>query len=351
MILNKRDYIDSVKGVLILLIVVGHSQLGYETSFLKRFLYIFHVYCFLLLPFMFSEKKLSVQSIRNAFFRYLVPFFTIVFIYSLLYLFIEPVDFPQWCFKYLRGVLTGNGNYLNYASGFLFFWFLPVLFSLNLIRMIYHSVSAKIGIIFISVFIALHLILPAMSWESKRFYPYFGTHIASYVFPVGLLYGYICKIISFEMCRKLRFIWIGVFVLIMIILFKNNCTPNLSNFACPTYRNPFMVALYGLIPIFAMLGLLGFSCDLCRISFIPAMGRYSFQVYIFGQVIVASIVMIQNRVGVDGWLSVGLISVFAGVVIPILFSKMVLEKYELIRKILFPRSYADWRSMFARSNL
>lgn len=63
MILSK-DTTTAMKGLLILLIVIGHNhEIAPENSFLMSWLYSFHVLIFFILPFFYIKEKKRIHGV------------------------------------------------------------------------------------------------------------------------------------------------------------------------------------------------------------------------------------------------------------------------------------------------
>lgn len=134
------SYRDSqiIKGVLILLIVLGHNGIlmgkapGLEVNVLNRYLYHFHVYLFLILPFLYNSGTITWINVKKHFLRLYKPY-TILFVLLIATNLVLYKTGPE-----LRNVLlayvTGNEPIIKEAIGASFPWFLPTMFSILLMR-------------------------------------------------------------------------------------------------------------------------------------------------------------------------------------------------------------------------
>ena len=337
---NDRKHIDSVKGVLMLLVVLGHSVFAYEYNCFQTIVYSFHVYAFLLLPFMFSRKQISRDNMLDLTARYLVPYFVIVFLFSILYGVLHSYSPQKWLWYYIRGVMTGNDVYLKASCGFYYFWFLPVIFVVNLLLQTYSLVRIPGKTLLLLLFISAHLLLPAMSWPQKQYYPFFGTHIALYVMPVGLMFGFLTRKMTFEYCRKIRFMCFAFVMLLITFMFIHHSSLSLAHLTCPSFRRPVLVLVHDLVPMCALLTLLGFSRELTRLRYLPFIGQKSLYIYLFSQPVIVSVRLLYTKyLGIDSTVDIvtcGTISVIAGVLSGLAVA-VFFERFPRARSVLFAR--------------
>jgi len=346
-----REYIDSAKGVLILSVVLGHSVLASESASVKTFVYSFHVYAFLLIPFILPRKTATRENLLNAAARCLVPYLAVVFLVSIPYAVKEGYSIQQWLWFYVRGVGTGNSNYLKATSGLFLFWFLPVIFWVNILLQVYNSVNVAGKVVLAALFFTAHVLLPAMSWDQKQYYPFGGTHIALYILPVGLLLGYVCQMMNFTTCRKARFVWLVAFGGLVGIMFGQGSVLNLGHLGCPSYETPFQIAIHGSLAIFAVLTLIGFSKDLSGIPYLALIGRRSLYIYLFSQpAVLGTAALCRCWVGLDkqaGVILCGTLSVILGILLGCSVA-YVTEMLPTTRILLFPRTYGEWSSVLQK---
>lgn len=172
--LLNRDESAAIKGLLMLLILVGHDALlmsdpltGSEIDF-KGYLYSFHVYCFFILPWLYGYNPTSpgggvFYMLWNDALKYakrvLVPyaFWCVILLAINTVVNHQPFDSAGT----LKAFFSGNEKFLKEFFGAGFIWFLPAYFSLSLIRSIWHNSGRMVhrGII----------ILSAMCWVLMLF--------------------------------------------------------------------------------------------------------------------------------------------------------------------------------------
>ncbi len=132
--LLSREESGAVKGLLILLIVLGHNSLIMQPTGLFPYLYSFHVYCFYIFPFIYGFRAESddiplirviwEKTLHN--FRRLYPLYIIwcgIGIFASH--FIKHQEFE--IFRTIYSVISGNQVTLSQYCGFAFLWFLPTI--------------------------------------------------------------------------------------------------------------------------------------------------------------------------------------------------------------------------------
>lgn len=341
---NRQD-IDSVKGVLIFLVVLGHSILANEYTDVQTFVYSFHVYAFLLLPFILSKKVITWENLLNTATRYLIPYLLLVFLASIPNAWMKGYSIHQWAWFYFRGVVTANDNYLKATSGFYLLWFLPVIFWVNILLQIYNRLGAGGKTSLTILFCVAHLLLPAMSWEQKKYFSCFGLHIACYIMPIGLFLRIICSKMGVVYCRKSRYIWLAGFLILIAAMFGRGSALTLAHLGCPSYQSPLNLIIHGLIPIFAVLALIGFSKGLCRFQFLVSAGQRSIYVYLFSQPAVIGVhIFYRATYGFDSQLDIilcGIASIISGMCLGFVVACSI-ERLSTVRALLFPRSFMEF---------
>lgn len=127
-----------LKGILIILIVLGHNGIlmgkapGLSVTAFNDYLYSFHVYLFLILPFFYNIPPFTKHRVKKDFTRMYKPY-TLIFIALLLTnVFILRQGFEPG--KTIVAYIAGDQQHLKEAVGAFFPWFLPTMFSLLFLR-------------------------------------------------------------------------------------------------------------------------------------------------------------------------------------------------------------------------
>lgn len=141
-----REESSAIKGLLIFLIVLGHNALF--TSSLSgsfEYLYSFHVQAFFVLPFLYgiSNKSSFRDSFKKNFVRLYYPFLLFFIALSILAYITDgsSIDMNKVieindnkALYFADVILTGNFYLIDYFTSFQYLWFLPVMFSMSVIK-------------------------------------------------------------------------------------------------------------------------------------------------------------------------------------------------------------------------
>ena len=131
-------YFDVARGIGILLVVLGHNDLGALSPFLQRLIYSFHIPLFFFLSGYFIHPSIPFRDFfTKRFHAVLKPYlFTIFLIYF------ASVSFEKMGFQIAIGrilkALYGSINYIDWGQ----LWFLPHLFVVSLYAYIFISVTS-----------------------------------------------------------------------------------------------------------------------------------------------------------------------------------------------------------------
>lgn len=150
-----REESTALKGLLILLIILGHNAtftIALPGSF--GYLYTFHVQSFFILPFLYNNydntKHISFKDcfVKN-FVRLYYPYILFFLILSLLCYITNgnSIDINKlidlkddYNIPYLiDAIFTGNYYLIDFFTGFQHLWFLPVMFSMSVIKDTIHK--------------------------------------------------------------------------------------------------------------------------------------------------------------------------------------------------------------------
>ena len=130
--MNRDLRIDSLKGFLIILVIIGHIPLNsfniekqHIFSSFTQWIYFFHMPLFFAMRVLFIKNDF-IWIIKRAS-LILIPYFFWFFYGHKKLLFENPLEF-------MRGVFMGNWESLNSII-----WFLPALFTLNVLFYIFYK--------------------------------------------------------------------------------------------------------------------------------------------------------------------------------------------------------------------
>lgn len=140
--LLSRDESNAIKGVLIMLIVLGHNKYLMQGGMSNLYLYSFHVYAFYYLPFLYDFKRVKVgQVLRRNFIRFYVPY---TLIFALLLCIGHATGHLPSIKDTFIAFICGSQYMLYNTLGFgSFLWFIPTMFSVLLYRWIYYNIGIR----------------------------------------------------------------------------------------------------------------------------------------------------------------------------------------------------------------
>jgi len=145
-----REESGAIKGVLILLIVLGHNSLIMDATGLFPYLYSFHVYCFYILPFMYGVPDIPengrLKFIIRRSWHNIRRFYPLYILWSIIGATVGvcsgKIVFSPW--GAVRAVALGNQTFLAEYCGFALLWFLPTIVAVMFWRDVYFC-SGKTG--------------------------------------------------------------------------------------------------------------------------------------------------------------------------------------------------------------
>ena len=144
-----REESNAIKGLLILLIALGHNSIlsftwnGCEAVgayFHRNWLYQFHVYVFFMLPFIYNEQPYRKGNLRKYAIRMLWPYIWICLICLAMSLCVLGNPFNGWA-NLTWTLISGNITLLGLNIGSQFPWFLMTMFALMLLKDLYYSLA------------------------------------------------------------------------------------------------------------------------------------------------------------------------------------------------------------------
>ena len=132
--LSKQDS-SSIKGLLTILIIIGHNHIiAPQSSPLMAYLYTFHVVCFFILPCLYGNRKeLTINNIGNIIYRNWIPYM-IFFAFSFGVFTLLEGKHPNAAGVF-SAFITGSQKLLKENVGFFFLWFLPTFCTFSILKL------------------------------------------------------------------------------------------------------------------------------------------------------------------------------------------------------------------------
>lgn len=216
MIKERNEYIDWLKGLLILLVVVGHCWLVDDSIF--TFIYKFHMpFYFGISGYLFSNKKNFREFAKTKFKNLIIPYTIFFSVSAIISYFFFTNDFTF--LKIIKYFLL-NGKYCSIVSNFAI-WYLPTFFITSIIFYFFSKLS-KSKFIFILILILL-IIVPINNKLYFVFEEGFIPFSMQAILP-GILFMGIGKLIkeNVQIIKKQNILYSLILFLLGIILTYNN---------------------------------------------------------------------------------------------------------------------------------
>lgn len=182
-----RGISETIKGLLIILVVLGHVHaLDYSNGIvnLRDYLYKFHVYCFLILPFFYdSQKRFTLDNVLKAVRKTWIPY-TIVLVVCLAVSIIMGRHLDMGIYS-LYAFFNGTQTPLARSFGFVFPWFLPAYCSLSL--MLLYLKNNQMLMYLVAALSVSSYFLDFQHYSMLKEYLPFAIGLAIYCFAPGFL--------------------------------------------------------------------------------------------------------------------------------------------------------------------
>lgn len=329
--LLSKDESFAIKGFLILLIVLGHNSFvcftwkNYEVispRFLWQFLYTFHVYCFLILPFFYNEKTYKKGNILKYSKRLLFPYLWVCAICFFISVVLLHYPFYGWK-SLLKALVYGCERLLDENLHFSFPWFLPAMFTLMLLKDLFYSANniIRIALIVLGIGLWLFVLISGIKFSSIGCRIPMAAVTAFRMLPICLLSKKIANHITDNTTYRLVFGGVFVFSLILFLLCKyNNVKVNLL--------------FYFFMPVCSIILLFLLKTYLIRCKGLIYLGKLSFQVYLYHVFIYNLIIFVTRKFSIDPTILNGVIIYIITLLVSVILARLTTQ-IPMIKKILF----------------
>lgn len=314
----ERNLSETIKGVLIVLIVFGHNHVlcpNTGRGEIMGYLYLFHVTGFFILPFFYLPKTdLSKKHIRDMVVRNWTPYVWICLLCWLCFsVYTKSFHFGL---DTIGSILMGSQTHLSASVGFVFPWFLPTYCTFSILLCIARRYNwLMIVLTLLSIWIG------TFSWDAfyhfKNSVP-LGAGLAVAYFGLGVISFQVRKIWS-----KSYLITVPCFILLSVSYW---CHLNFGH-------------LYKLLPICFFLSLLELS-KFMDTGFLRLLGRNSLGIYLFNVFFVDIMYLYFPHNAI--W---GIVGFVVSLIFPLLIT-ILIYRLEIVRKIFFPRGMIDLKCLF-----
>lgn len=346
--LISREASTAIKGLLMLFIVFGHT--GWITTdfatgnrtFFWHWLYSFHVYVFLILPFIYGYSKKNHVSgkltgggqcvdmqqvnadLRHNLIKIGIPYCWFFLFSAIVFV---TVGGGQFDFKgILYAFFFGNEPLMDKYIGFNFMWFLPAMLALTTLKSVYYNSNGifKIVIVVISVGLWVLSLFKVVSQYMVGMYVPFAVSQAFCFIMLGLVARYIIeKQWSKKILKPIVVLLIGA--LTVWIYYRGEIHTIID---CYT-------AIRLVMPILMFLFLYGIRDLLTKSRILNFIGTYSLQIYLVHVFVINALVVLFTHF-VEQNIGLGIVIYLMTLGISIGLA-LVMVKVPVINKILFPK--------------
>lgn len=347
---HDSDGVDAVRGALLLLVMLGHDM--FITVPFPRFFPVVnnvHVIGFLLLPFMFPSRPLTLRFVAERAVRYLVPYAVFAVLCAILYraMYGSEQTIAAWFGSVVVAILHGGAATLKEATGFSLFWFLPALFSVALLRSLWISVSRTWRMVLGVLLVGGHVTMGTWPDWLRLGLP-MSFSIAIFVVPLGWAVAWLYSRGSshpslLAIGSALTAATCGVIAFIM------NSSSNIGGVSVWAWNHPSRLLLHDVLAAGFFLAVFSGRRWLAAVAFLRRLGHDSLSIYLthalFLQVYLA--IMIKLRLGPGHAVPLNILGSVAFMTAGALLAAIAL-RWPPLRHWVMPRSSADWALLMSR---
>jgi len=333
--------------------VIGHNTLfSKEYPMAFTVLYNFHVTCFLLLPCIFFGQSIRGLQVTDRLARYGVPhlmFFLLACV--LFFYFFVPKNLlatQEWIGSVLIALLFSSEETYNTAVGLRLFWFLPAILSLVFLRSLYFGLAEKGRILVLVFALLVHLLLGLVPKNYLPYIPY-GLPLVVFLFPLGLLVGFLWKNYKNQTVFYLASILVFVGSIVMSVKFDSH----VGLAGDPRVYSVFQPArllfhdIYLMSAFFGLIGLMRFSPRIIQRLF-AYIGERSLPIFLLHSFLWQAFLRmgLVDRFSSNMQPIWAILFTFLSTLVTVVLISVLLEKSGILYRIVFPRDVADWPGMF-----
>lgn len=309
---------SAIKGVLMLLIMLGHNHLlapiGEQ---LFNYLYNFHVFGFFILPFLYNKKNsLDFKIVINNFVKIWVPYIVFFLISYLIYHIVilkKTIDIIE----ILYGIVSANERTIKDISGFGFLWFLPAYYSMFLFMILFENTKKYTYVLFFLVGLILNYNL-SFTFNNLFSNIPFALIQGFYYFT----FGYLTKLLL-DKIQNIQYYGAFTFLIISILFWFSS-----------------IKEIRYIFPISGFLFIYSLRNVLSKIPLLVEVGKLSFPIYLVHVIIYNILEKILPKDMLFGYIDFILTLAMS------IFIAYWIVKVDLIRKLVFPKDWNDYKSLF-----
>ncbi len=321
---SKRiEWIDNLKGILIILVVLGHVISSYNgAGITNRFceivfsiIYSFHMAAFIFISgYLFKTSDNIKQNIMKKISSYGIPYIIFSFIWIMFKLIFS---------KYVNTTVDITDFFKILIFPISFMWFIYALLLMNILQVaIQEKIDKKILLLISFIFLLIKPII-------IKYYPNFSKLIICdfmgfwFYFILGHYYGN--KIIPFASKKIIYIISLIIFILLNYVLIV---LPSDFNFL-----QIFITSISGTIVT------IGLAKKIDKFRLLQYIGRHTMSIYVLSSIIIAATRIIVNHISFFNTLFIKVtICTIMGMVIPLLI-EFFCSKIWKLDFIFYPNKY------------
>lgn len=294
--IKTRDInLDAVKGFLILFIVLEHnSLLSSNYSWIRPFSDAFAAGCFLLFTFIWPIKhNISFAEYCNKHLAYWWPFFIFVTLTSSInFILYNANTFTDISIKYAQALFISSPSEIKNATGFMYFWFLPCLCILYILRFFEKRIGNYSFLITIPSWASIGLINEDFLVNTPL-----SLHVIAFVFFLGQLYSRLNKYLLLRN-NQTEYLVVIIFLGLSISTYFIGWELFLAAGIIPSFKEPLLLFFYSLFILIAIPGLYHLTYMLPKfiVIFLSYLGSISLIVYLIHPILFVSMTKMSQLI-------------------------------------------------------
>jgi len=340
------DQYDTLKGSLILLIVIGHNtNLQSVWPNMDRMIYNFHVSSFLLIPQMLGAGAFTLVVMRDKAIRFMAPHVCFLTLASILYAinFDQGLTIADYVARWSDALLYSNSPKIVAAAGLQLYWFLPTLLCMTVIRAFYYNTNTYIALVLFFALAGTALFIGTMGSYYVKHLPW-GLAIAAYMLCAGLLTVHLVNFLRRLNHHALVFcaLALALAALTLASVYVTDSRLNLSVGRFFSIETPAKFFVHFALVITGMLTALYAARYLDILRVFRMFGRYSLVIFLSHSMIFYGINFVAPKLGVNLFnLAGGVFSLALTVLLSTLVAKVIAD-VSILRKLITTRGFSDW---------
>lgn len=332
--LISREESTSIKGLVILLIILGH--IGRDFLFFQFWLYSYHLILFFMIPFLYGRKETHPVRIFNIFLRLYVPYLWVLIMCTIIS-FLTGYTTLHTPIEYIKALLNGSQTALKETVGFNFPWFMPAFFFLSLFIFI-KDISTKWSkaLVFLILLYGLFILFYMAATSPNTVYTLSCiSRAAAYFFLGYITFHFIAW--KQSQLNTARYKWIVGFIFVIGAIGQATLQKYYLSLSEYTYSYTLAYAITEIItPVAALCFLYGFKEKLSKQKFLRFTGNLSFEIYCFHVIILNCLWKVVDVLGISSTpITAG--AIFLTTCILSIGVAFLLKHIPLLHKLLFPR--------------